>query len=99
MDVYKVYDHTKHADDRSRSVKDEQKYKNEQALAEADLKVKELELNIFRKSLAETRRTLEDARFAAYQYQWTLHQTAAQYAVQLRVVQVDTGLIVSGNLI
>ena len=24
MDVYKVYDHTKHADDRSRSVKDEE---------------------------------------------------------------------------
>ena len=41
---------------------DEQKYKNEQALAEADLKIKELELNIFRKSLAETRRTLEDAQ-------------------------------------
>ena len=41
---------------------DEQKYKNEQALAEADLKVKELELNILRKSLAETRRTLEDAQ-------------------------------------
>ena len=41
---------------------DEQKYKNEQALAEADLKVKSLELNIFRKSLAETRRTLEDAQ-------------------------------------
>lgn len=41
---------------------DEQKYKNEQALAEADLKVKELELNIFRESLAETRRTLEDAQ-------------------------------------
>ena len=41
---------------------EEQKYKNEQALAEADLKVKELELNIFRKSLAETRRTLEDAQ-------------------------------------
>ena len=41
---------------------DEQKYKNEQALAEADLKVKELELNIFRKSLDETRRTLEDAQ-------------------------------------
>lgn len=41
---------------------DEQKCKNEQALAEADLKVKELELNIFRKSLAETRRTLEDAQ-------------------------------------
>ena len=41
---------------------DKQKYKNEQALAEADLKVKELELNIFRKSLAETRRTLEDAQ-------------------------------------
>ena len=41
---------------------DEQKYKNEQALTEADLKVKELELNIFRKSLAETLRTLEDAQ-------------------------------------
>ena len=41
---------------------DEQKYKNEQALAEADLKVKKLKLNIFRKSLAETRRTLEDAQ-------------------------------------
>lgn len=41
---------------------DEQKYQNEQALAEADLKVKSLELNIFRKSLAETRRTLEDAQ-------------------------------------
>lgn len=41
---------------------DEQRYVNEQALSEADLKVKELELNIFRKSLAEARRTLEDAR-------------------------------------
>lgn len=41
---------------------DEQKYRNEQALAEADLKVKELELNIFRKSLSETRRMLEDAQ-------------------------------------
>lgn len=41
---------------------DEQKYKNEQALAEAELKVKELELSIFRKSLAETKRTLEDAQ-------------------------------------
>ena len=41
---------------------DEQKYKNEQALSVADLKVKELELSIFRKSLAETKRTLEDAQ-------------------------------------
>ena len=41
---------------------DEQKYENEKALAGADLKVKELELNIFRKGLAETKRTLEDAR-------------------------------------
>ena len=40
---------------------DEQKYANEQALAEADYKVKALELNIFRKSLAETKRILEDA--------------------------------------
>ncbi|MDR2810250.1 MAG: HlyD family efflux transporter periplasmic adaptor subunit [Tannerellaceae bacterium] len=41
---------------------DEQKYINKQAIAAVDLQVKELELNIFRKSLAETRRTLEDAR-------------------------------------
>ena len=41
---------------------DEQKYINEQATAEADLKVKELELSIARKSLAETKRTLEDAQ-------------------------------------
>ncbi|MDD3357570.1 MAG: efflux RND transporter periplasmic adaptor subunit [Parabacteroides sp.] len=41
---------------------DEQKYLNEQALGRADLKVKELELNIFRKGMAETKRTLEDAQ-------------------------------------
>lgn len=41
---------------------DEQKYINEQALTDADLKVKELELNIFRKGLAETKRTLDDAQ-------------------------------------
>ena len=41
---------------------DEQKYLNEQALGKADLKVKELKLNIFRKGLAETKRTLEDAQ-------------------------------------
>jgi len=41
---------------------DKEKYKNEQSLSDADLKVKELELNIFRKGLAETKRTLEDAQ-------------------------------------
>ncbi|MDR1201744.1 MAG: HlyD family efflux transporter periplasmic adaptor subunit, partial [Tannerellaceae bacterium] len=41
---------------------DEQKYINEQALAEAELKVKELELSIFRKGLAEMKRTLNDAQ-------------------------------------
>jgi HlyD family secretion protein len=41
---------------------DEQKYLNEQALAEAELKVKELELSIFRKGLAEMKRTLDDAQ-------------------------------------
>jgi HlyD family secretion protein len=41
---------------------DEQKFLNRQAMAEADLRVKELELNIFRKGMAETRRRLEDAR-------------------------------------
>lgn len=37
-------------------------YESTQAILEADFRVKELELNIFRKSLAETRRTLDDAR-------------------------------------
>jgi len=41
---------------------DEQRYKNEQTLSEVDLKVQTLDLNIFRKSLAETRRMLEDAQ-------------------------------------
>ncbi|MDR1330866.1 MAG: HlyD family efflux transporter periplasmic adaptor subunit [Tannerella sp.] len=41
---------------------EEHKYVNEQSLAAADLKVKMLELAIFRKGLSETRRTLEDAR-------------------------------------
>ena len=41
---------------------DEQKYSNEQTLAEADYQVKELELNVFRKSLAESKRILEDAQ-------------------------------------
>ncbi|MDR1222034.1 MAG: efflux RND transporter periplasmic adaptor subunit [Tannerella sp.] len=41
---------------------DEQKYINEQALAEAELKVRELELSIFRKGLAEMKRTLDDAQ-------------------------------------
>ncbi|MDL2265817.1 efflux RND transporter periplasmic adaptor subunit [Parabacteroides sp. OttesenSCG-928-G21] len=43
-------------------IEEEQKYENERALAEAELKVKELELSIFRKSLAETKRTLDDAQ-------------------------------------
>jgi HlyD family secretion protein len=41
---------------------DEQNYLNEQALAEAALKVRELELSIFRKGLTEMKRTLDDAR-------------------------------------
>lgn len=41
---------------------DEQKYENERALSIAATKVKELELSIFRKSLEETKRTLEDAQ-------------------------------------
>ncbi|MDH6357822.1 efflux RND transporter periplasmic adaptor subunit [Parabacteroides sp. PF5-9] len=43
-------------------VEEEQKFENEKALAEAGLKVKELELSIFRKGLAETKRILEDAQ-------------------------------------
>lgn len=43
----------------------EQKYENETALARANERVKELELNIFRKSMAETKRTLEDAQIRA----------------------------------
>ncbi len=41
---------------------DEQKYSNEKALVDAEMKVKELELSIFRKGLAEMKRTLEDAQ-------------------------------------
>lgn len=41
---------------------DEQKFQNEKSLTEAELKVKELELNIFRKSLSETKRILDDAQ-------------------------------------
>lgn len=41
---------------------DEQKYENEKAMTEADLKVKELEYSIFQKSLAEMKRTLNDAQ-------------------------------------
>lgn len=41
---------------------DEQKFENEKALTAADLKVKELEYSIFQKSLAEMKRTLEDAQ-------------------------------------
>jgi len=41
---------------------DEQKYENEKALAEADLKVKDLEYSIFQKNLAEMKRTLNDAQ-------------------------------------
>ena len=40
----------------------QQQYKNEKEVAAAELKVQELDFNIFRKSLAETRRTLEDAQ-------------------------------------
>lgn len=44
---------------------DEQKYKNEQTYSEAELELKELELTIFRKSLAETRRILNDSRIVS----------------------------------
>ncbi len=40
----------------------QQQYENEQEVLAADYKVKELELSIFRKSLAETKRTLDDAQ-------------------------------------
>ncbi|MCC8143766.1 MAG: efflux RND transporter periplasmic adaptor subunit [Tannerellaceae bacterium] len=43
-------------------VDDEQKYQNEKELANAELKVKELELNITIKELAELKRTLDDAQ-------------------------------------
>lgn len=39
-----------------------QKYENESQVLAADLKVKELDFNIFRKSLAEMKRTLDDAQ-------------------------------------
>lgn len=39
-----------------------QQYENEQQVRAADLKVQELDFNIFRKSLAEMKRTLDDAQ-------------------------------------
>lgn len=39
-----------------------QQYTNEKQVREADLKVQELDFNIFRKSLAEMKRTLDDAQ-------------------------------------
>lgn len=39
-----------------------QQYANEKEVAAAELKVQELDFNIFRKSLAETKRTLDDAQ-------------------------------------
>ena len=44
---------------------DEQKFIHEAAVGEADFKVKELELSIARKTLAEARQTLEDAQIRA----------------------------------
>ena len=44
---------------------DEQKFIHEVAVAEADFKVKELELSIARKTLVEARQTLEDAQIRA----------------------------------
>lgn len=41
---------------------DEQKFENKKASTEADLKLKELEFGIFQKSLAEMKRTLNDAQ-------------------------------------
>lgn len=40
----------------------QQRYKNEKEVAAAELKVQEIEFNIFRKSLAEMKRTFEDAQ-------------------------------------
>lgn len=40
----------------------QQRYKNEKEVTAAELKVQELEFNIFRKSLAEMKRTFEDAQ-------------------------------------
>lgn len=42
-----------------------QQYENEQKVKAADLKVKELEFNIFSKELAEMKRTLDDAQIRA----------------------------------
>lgn len=42
-----------------------QKFQNEKAVREAEQKVQELDFNIFRKSLAEMKRTLDDAQIRA----------------------------------
>lgn len=45
----------------------QQQFKNEQEVAAAELKVQELDFNIFRKSLAEMKRTFEDAQIRSPQ--------------------------------
>ena len=46
----------------------QQQFKNEQEVAAAELKVQELDFNIFRKSLAEMKRTFEDAQIRSPRY-------------------------------
>ena len=60
-----------------------QQYANESKVKEADLKVKELEFNIFSKSLAEMKRTLDDAQIRSPRkaiLTYINHQVGAQVA-------------------
>ena len=53
---------------------------NEQKVKEADLKVKQLELDTFRKSLSETQHTLEDAQCVWRKAILDFHQYAGRIA-------------------
>ena len=53
----------------------QQQFKNEQEVAAAELKVQELDFNIFRKSLAEMKRTFEDAQIPVSYTHLRAHET------------------------
>ncbi len=63
----------------------EKMYKNECMVKEADLKVKELELKIFSKSLAEMKRTLDDAQLRSP------HKAILTYINQQVGAQINQG--------
>ena len=80
-----------------------QQYANESKVKEADLKVKELEFNIFSKSLAEMKRTLDDAQIRSPRkaiLTYINNQVGAQVAEgsQVAIISDLSHFIVEGEI-